>query len=177
MKNYYEILGVSITSEFVEIKRAYRKLAKQYHPDVVGEDEKKRAYMYEIQEAWQILSDAEKRADYDRRRAEEQSGRAGSGARGRAYGFDGFQGFAGAGGFGRKGAEGAGQRGADRQEAEAAFSAEDAYGAQQARFERFFGFRPGQGMDTFQPGRQGDRTPNQAAKPEDVFASFFRHIR
>jgi len=62
MKDYYQILGVSKTATQEEIKRAYYKLAHQYHPDKGGDKEK----MKEINEAYQILSDKEKRSQYDR---------------------------------------------------------------------------------------------------------------
>jgi len=63
-RDYYEILGVSKGASADEIKRAYRKLARQYHPDVnkeTGSTEK----FKEINEAYQILSDPNKRSQYD----------------------------------------------------------------------------------------------------------------
>ncbi len=63
MKNYYEILGVPKTASEEEVKKAYRKLAHQYHPDKASGDEKK---FKEINEAYQVLSDRNKRAQYDR---------------------------------------------------------------------------------------------------------------
>src|SRR5580700_11293202 len=63
MKDYYTILGVQKTASEDEIKKAYRKLAHQYHPDKAGGDEKK---FKEINEAYQVLSDKNKRAQYDR---------------------------------------------------------------------------------------------------------------
>jgi molecular chaperone DnaJ len=63
MKDYYTILGISRTASEDEIKKAYRKLAHQYHPDKAGGDEKK---FKEINEAYQVLSDKNKRAQYDR---------------------------------------------------------------------------------------------------------------
>ena len=64
-RDYYETLGVQRTASADELKSAYRKLAKQYHPDVnkaPGADEK----FKELNEAYAVLSDAEKRAAYDR---------------------------------------------------------------------------------------------------------------
>ena len=61
-KDYYEILGVSKNALREEIKRAYRKLAHQHHPDKRGGDEKK---FKEINEAYQILGDDTKRSQYD----------------------------------------------------------------------------------------------------------------
>lgn len=63
MKDYYEILGVSRTASKEDIKKAYRKLAHQYHPDKKTGDEKK---FKEVNEAYQVLSNDNKRAQYDR---------------------------------------------------------------------------------------------------------------
>ena len=84
-RDYYEILGVDRTASDAEIKRAYRKLAKQYHPDVNPDDKASEAKFKEINEAYEVLSDPQKRARYD------QFGHAG---------FDGGNGFGGFGGFG-----------------------------------------------------------------------------
>ncbi|HHX58888.1 MAG TPA: molecular chaperone DnaJ [Candidatus Moranbacteria bacterium] len=84
-KNYYDILGVSRDASESEIKKAYRKLAHQYHPDKKGGDEDR---FKEINEAYQVLSDSQKRAQYD------QFGQTfGSGAGGSGGGFEGFDGF------------------------------------------------------------------------------------
>ncbi len=63
MKNYYKILGVSKKASKEDIKRAYYKLAHRYHPDKGGGDEKR---FKEINEAYQILSDKNKKAQYDK---------------------------------------------------------------------------------------------------------------
>lgn len=68
MKDYYGILGVSEHAEEKEIKAAYRKLAKQYHPDVVKDDAEKVRRMYEIQEAYACLGDEKSRKQYDKNR-------------------------------------------------------------------------------------------------------------
>ena len=62
-KDYYHILGVTKTASDEEVKKAYRKLAHQFHPDKPGGDERK---FKEINEAYQVLSDKVKRAQYDR---------------------------------------------------------------------------------------------------------------
>lgn len=94
MKDYYKILGVSRDASPDEIKRAYRKLAHQYHPDKAGKEHEEK--FKEINEAYQVLSDSQKRQTYD------QFGTADFGGAG---GFDGsyedlFRQFGGAGGFG-----------------------------------------------------------------------------
>ncbi len=64
-KDYYEILGVSRNASQEEIKRAYRRLARQYHPDLRPGDKKAEERFKEISEAYEVLSDPEKRAIYD----------------------------------------------------------------------------------------------------------------
>lgn len=63
MKDYYKVLGVNRDASEEEIKKAYRKLAHQYHPDKGGGDSEK---FKEISEAYQVLSSREKRSHYDR---------------------------------------------------------------------------------------------------------------
>ena len=64
-RDYYEILGVSKDASEKEIKSAYRKLAKKYHPDLNPNDEKAQEKFKEINEAYEVLSDAEKKKKYD----------------------------------------------------------------------------------------------------------------
>jgi curved DNA-binding protein len=64
-KDYYQILGVSKDADVDDIKKAYRKLARKHHPDVNPGDDKAEERFKEINEAYQVLSDAEKRAKYD----------------------------------------------------------------------------------------------------------------
>ncbi|MGD2125648.1 MAG: DnaJ C-terminal domain-containing protein [Desulfobacteraceae bacterium] len=64
-KDYYKILGVSKTASREEIKKAYRKLALQYHPDRNKGDKAAEAKFKNISEAYAVLSDAEKRKQYD----------------------------------------------------------------------------------------------------------------
>jgi curved DNA-binding protein len=69
-KDYYKILGVSKSASAEDIKKAYRKLALQYHPDRNKGDKASEAKFKEVSEAYAVLSDAEKRQQYDRFGAE-----------------------------------------------------------------------------------------------------------
>ena len=81
-RDYYDILGVSRNATQEEIKRAYRRLARKYHPDVNPGDKAAEERFKEIQEAYEVLGDPEKRAKYDR------------------FGHAAFEGAESAGGFG-----------------------------------------------------------------------------
>jgi DnaJ-class molecular chaperone len=65
-RDYYEVLGVERSASADEIKKAYRKLARKHHPDVNPGDKSAEARFKEAQQAYDILSDAEKRSLYDR---------------------------------------------------------------------------------------------------------------
>lgn len=64
-KDYYSILGVDRKASEKEIKKAYRKLARKYHPDVNTDNDKSNKKFHEINEAHEVLSDPEKRSKYD----------------------------------------------------------------------------------------------------------------
>lgn len=64
-RDYYEVLGVSKTASDDEIKKAFRTLAKKYHPDMHPGDKECEEKFKEAQEAYAVLSDAEKRKQYD----------------------------------------------------------------------------------------------------------------
>ena len=103
-KDYYEVLGINKNADDKAIKKAYRKLAKKYHPDINPGDANAEAKFKEVTEAYEILSNPEKRKLYDQfgHAAFDGTGGAQSGAYGNAGGFEGFNGFNGfngAGGF------------------------------------------------------------------------------
>ncbi len=81
-RDYYEVLGVSKSADDAELKKAYRALAKKYHPDMNPGDAEAEKKFKEASEAYAILSDPEKRKQYDQ------------------FGFAAFEGGAGGGGFG-----------------------------------------------------------------------------
>ncbi len=122
--DYYKILGVDKTIPQKDVKKAYLKRAKQFHPDLHPDDPKAQAKFQALQEAYQVISDPEKRKKYDQygeqwKQAEQFQGFGGGGAGGGnpfgGFDFSGFSG-GGAGGFsdffeslfGRKGQQGGG---------------------------------------------------------------------
>ena len=92
-RDYYEVLGVSKTASADEIKSAYRKLAKKYHPDMNPDNPEAEVKFKEANEAYEVLSDDQKRARYDQFGHEDPS----QGGFGGGSGFGG--GFSGSGGF------------------------------------------------------------------------------
>ena len=65
-RDYYEVVGVSIGASDDEIKKAFRQQAKKYHPDLHPGDKEAEAHFKEVNEAYSVLSDADKKAKYDR---------------------------------------------------------------------------------------------------------------
>jgi len=98
--DYYKILGVDKTIAQKDVKRAYLKRAKQFHPDLHPDDPKAKAKFQALTEAYDVIGDPEKRAKYDKygeqwRQAEqfEQAGGGfwdSAGGAGRGHGFEGF---------------------------------------------------------------------------------------
>ena len=124
-RDYYEVLGVSKTATQDELKKAYRKLARKYHPDLNKDNAEAAEKFKECNEAYSVLSDEQKRAQYDQfgHVAFENGGMGGGGGFGGAGGFGGFGGsgmedifdmfFGGQGGRGGRSSKAGPQRGAD----------------------------------------------------------------
>ena len=119
--DYYKILGVDKTIPQKDVKKAYLKRAKQFHPDLHPDDPKAQAKFQALQEAYDVIGDPEKRAKYDQygeqwKQADQFGGFGGGQGGGNPFsGFD-FSSFQGGGGFssffedlfGRKGKQGGG---------------------------------------------------------------------
>jgi molecular chaperone DnaJ len=91
-RDYYEVLGVEKNASETELKKAYRKLAMKYHPDQNPGDKEAEEKFKEINEAYEILSDPDKKARYDQFgfAGVDPNYGAGSGFGGGGFGFDGF---------------------------------------------------------------------------------------
>ena len=102
-KDFYKVLGVSKDVSDAELKKTYRKLARQYHPDSNPGDAKAEARFKEISEAHSVLADPEQRKEYDQIRAMGTGARFTSGGGGQQGGFeDVFGGMFGGGGGGQR---------------------------------------------------------------------------
>jgi len=123
-RDYYEILGVSKSSTADEIKKSYRKVAMQFHPDRNPGDKEAEEKFKEAAEAYEVLSDQDKRAQYDRFGHAGVNGRGGGGAHGMnmddifsnfgdIFGDDIFGSFFGGGGRQRSGGRARGTRGSN----------------------------------------------------------------
>jgi DnaJ-class molecular chaperone len=171
MRDPYQILGVKRDAGEAEIKKAYRKLAKQYHPDRNADDPKAKERFAEANNAYEILGDTKKRAQFDRGEID---------AEGKPR-FSGFEGFGG--GRGSQGAQ------AGPHERHFEFNFGDAFGGRGARggaqgagsgsggfdpqdiFSHIFGqntgFGPGEGR-----GGEGPRARRSTSQPgEDIAAT------
>src|SRR5262245_24969605 len=100
MRDPYEVLGVAPSASASEVKSAFRKLAKKLHPDANRNDAKAAARFAELNAAYEIVGDADKRKAFDRGEIDAEGkprfhGFEGSGADrgGRGFGRDGFGGF------------------------------------------------------------------------------------
>ena len=94
-RDYYEVLRINRDADDAAIKKAYRKLAKKYHPDSNGGNAQAEQMFKEVTEAYTILSDPEKRKLYDRfgHAAFDGTGAAAGEEAEGSQGFDGFYGF------------------------------------------------------------------------------------
>ena len=132
--DYYDVLGVPRTSPEADIKKAYRNLARKYHPDVAEDKAAAENHFKEINEAYEVLSDPQKRANYDRfgHAGDQGSGMGGFAAEGFGDIFDMFFGQQRAGG-GAPGRANGPQRGSDlRYDVE--ITLDEAFAERSARF-------------------------------------------
>lgn len=143
-RDYYEVLGVKREASADDIKSAYRKLARQYHPDRNPGDKQAEARFKEVQEAYDILSDKDKRSKYDR-----------FGSVGPDGGFEGFGGGGPGGATFHWGGGGGGDQGFQGDPSEV--------------FRQFFGGEAGPFEDLFkQGGAKTGRRGRRAAPPQEV---------
>ncbi|MDM7925309.1 MAG: DnaJ C-terminal domain-containing protein [bacterium] len=136
-KDYYKILGVSETASAEEIKRAFRRIAKESHPDAHPGDKKAEERFKEVSEAYDVLSDPKKRGQYDTMRKY-------------GYGGPGFDGWTGGGGR-RPSGQGRGDT--------FTFEGFDLFGGLEGLFGQFFG-RNGGGPEFSFAGRGRKRGPD-----------------
>ncbi|WP_143304742.1 DnaJ C-terminal domain-containing protein [Chitinophaga vietnamensis] len=163
VKDYYKVLGVDKTATAEQIKKAYRKLAVKYHPDKNPGDKAAEDKFKDINEAYEVLSDAEKRKKYDQfgenYKYYEQHG-------GRPEDFDWSQ-FGGRQQSGRRGYQG---------------NMEDIFGSGGEGFSDFFEqlfgsqFSGGQRRQQQQPGRGRDMQATMEVSLEDAYSGLTRQI-
>ena len=141
MTDYYRMRGVERQLSDVQSKKAYRKLAKKYHPDVVKDDQAKQERMYEIQEAYECLGNEQRRRKYDTDCA--SVSQTGAGARS--------------------------ERDMRKDPAPSGPKMPDL-----SPFERFFGFTPGKGIETYRDQRA--EKPQGPIPTDDLFSAFFGNM-
>ena len=90
-RDYYDLLGVKRDASEKEIRQAYRKLARKYHPDINPNDKTSEERFKEVSEAYEVLSDKDKRAKYDRYGHDWQFAEQAEAARAQGYGPGGFR--------------------------------------------------------------------------------------
>jgi DnaJ-class molecular chaperone len=88
MKDYYKILGVEESASTDDIKKAFRKLAREYHPDKTGGDKNKEKIFMEINEAYEILGNEENRKNYHNKGKNNKNNPTQSNEKNYAKGFD-----------------------------------------------------------------------------------------
>lgn len=88
MKDYYKILGVEESASTDDIKKAFRKLAREYHPDKTGGDKNKEKIFMEINEAYEILGNEESRKNYHNKGKNNKNNPTKSNEKNYAKGFD-----------------------------------------------------------------------------------------
>jgi len=163
-EDYYDTLGVARGANADEIQKAYRKLARKYHPDLNPDDKTAQKKFKEVQQAYDVLSDEKKRKLYDQfGPAFEQMGAGGPGGAGPQWtgqvppGFEGFE-FAGSwpggGGYGAGGPGGGGQIPPDLEDLLRQFTGGGA------------GFDPGGGTSTRRRGRRRPAEPGADVRHE-----------
>jgi len=144
MTDYYKVLGISSQADEKEIKSAYRKLAKKHHPDAVRDNPELTERMYEVQAAYEVLGDKEKRKQYDESLKAGQPNPLGSG---RFWN--------------------------GKEAAESGNGGNGNAAPDMSQFERFFGFQAGKGMETYRDKRQEAKPAEGPIDPEELFARYF----
>ncbi len=180
-RDYYATLGVAKTASAKEIKAAFRKLARKYHPDVNPGDSAAEARFKEISEAHEVLGDAEKRAKYDELganwKAYEQAQRAGVDPRtGAPFGGGGWP-FGGAGGAAGQGGQGGGYRTVTPEEFQEMFG--EGGNPFSDFFTTFFGGDAGGGASARPRGRRHAAAPQEHELPislEEAFTGTTRKV-